>query len=945
MAEIYNRVIETPGENTSDAIILQRIRIGAKILECGCATGYMTKYMKEKLNATVWIIERNPVAFDMAKEYAEGGICADLEQADTWLTYFADIKFDYILFADVLEHLRNPAEVLRNAATLLCEDGELLASIPNVAHADILMNLYQNQWNYKPFGLLDDTHIHFWGPENVRNLFALADLAPVFMDYSIIPPFQTEQAVNRVLPEDQAVGYAICQRYGSDIYQFVVAAKRADYVLKHGVVCEDVYQQRHAAYGRIPEFCVAYEEELQKKERIRETERAQFTQLMNAHENLTAQAQELMNEKRAVEECLYKAEEKCAAITKEYESLLQERELLFTRNNALMEERQSLEHQLQQSQNAYQTISEAFFWKLTKPLRVIVDFLKYVFRNSKIAHLLWKGAKCLKQNGISYTCKKTVAYFSDEKNCGEEQMPACAVDVPFYKLGDPITILTTKHTAYVARLLQCSLARLNVSATIITEEQENYGEEMHIVICPQMFKRFPSRYVSFQMEQTVSSRWLTEQYFEALSNSYAVFDYSLVNVNYFKKHTDFGKMFYYLPVDYLPNAQRNVETYVYDVAFYGDVNNPRRRMMLDELKKEFNVRIISEVFGEELYQELSKAKIVVNLHYYENAMLETTRLYETLSLGTSIVVSERSSDPKEEERLEGIVDFTEVGDVEGMKARIAYWLSHDAERAEKLKENNSVLSTRASAFDYFFYRFLLANDWLSFNQFYELAGNFVHFKSDRVCLSLPEEVERREAFDQDNQYGFEVFPGLRHKRGWTGCGLSYKFIMKKAQEQNLDRILVCEDDVFFPDDFEERFNRCMRYLDETEDWDIFQGLMADVGSVTVSRVDRKYEQMFVSLDHMISTVFNLYDKSIYPYIIAWDETNCDVQTNTIDRALEAKDMKIVATAPFLVGHKEELSSTIWGFNNSQYNDMIASSSKKLEKLAEQFERKMADREI
>ena len=89
---------------------------------------------------------------------------------------------------------------------------------------------------------------------------------------------------------------------------------------------------------------------------------------------------------------------------------------------------------------------------------------------------------------------------------------------------------------------------------------------------------------------------------------------------------------------------------------------------------------------------------------------------------------------------------------------------------------------------------------------------------------------------------------------------------------------------------------------------------------------------------MISMVFNLYDEKVYPYFAGWDESNRNVHTNTIDRALEAEDLRIIATAPFLVGHKEELDSTVWGFNNSQYSAMISKSSEKLERLAREFEK-------
>ena len=307
-----------------------------------------------------------------------------------------------------------------------------------------------------------------------------------------------------------------------------------------------------------------------------------------------------------------------------------------------------------------------------------------------------------------------------------------------------------------------------------------------------------------------------------------------------------------------------------------------------------------------------------------------------MSLGTSMVISERSTDSNEDERLENIVDFVDIDDIDSLKERIAYWLNNESERIDRIKRNTDYLSKRANSFDFFFYRFLLANDLITFDRFYKISKRFIHFDGNRICLSLPEENERRKAFDADNKYGFQVFPGLRHKRGWTGCGLSYKFIMKKAKEQNMDNILVCEDDVYFPNDFEQRFEACMKYLENNKDWDVFQGLMADIGENTILKVDEKEAQTFVYLNHMISMVFNLYNENVYQYLIDWDERNCDVKTNTIDRALESHDLRIATTLPFLVGHKEDLQSTIWGFNNTQYNDLIKSSVIKLEELVDNF---------
>ena len=333
---------------------------------------------------------------------------------------------------------------------------------------------------------------------------------------------------------------------------------------------------------------------------------------------------------------------------------------------------------------------------------------------------------------------------------------------------------------------------------------------------------------------------------------------------------------------------------------------------------------------------MKKAKLIINIHFYENALLETTRLYETLSVCDSLIISERSTDPNEEARLEDVVDFVDVGDIDAMLERIEYWLTHEEERLAKTSENRRQLMTRSNAAQFFLNRFLLANDRLTFDEFYNASGDFLHFNGNRICLSLPETTERRAAFDVDNKYDFQVIPGLKHNTGWIGCGLSYKFIFRKAMEQQLEKILVCEDDVFFPPDFEERFQNVLEYTNSHHDWNIFSGIMADMGHASVLDYAEEHNEQFVYLDLVISMVFNLYDKSVFKTISEWDYMNRDLRTNAIDRYLEKDKMRVLTTLPFLVGHKEDLDSTLWNGKNSIYNPGILSSSKRLYNLVDSY---------
>ena len=94
--------------------------------------------------------------------------------------------------------------------------------------------------------------------------------------------------------------------------------------------------------------------------------------------------------------------------------------------------------------------------------------------------------------------------------------------------------------------------------------------------------------------------------------------------------------------------------------------------------------------------------------------------------------------------------------------------------------------------------------------------------------------------------------------------------------------------------------------------------------------------LFITIDKMTSNVFNIYSERAIRLISLWDPSNEDAETNTIDRYLENSSLKIVVTDPYIVGHREELHSTLWGFQNTQYVDMIAESERKLNALKIQW---------
>jgi len=136
-----------------------------------------------------------------------------------------------------------------------------------------------------------------------------------------------------------------------------------------------------------------------------------------------------------------------------------------------------------------------------------------------------------------------------------------------------------------------------------------------------------------------------------------------------------------------------------------------------------------------------------------------------------------------------------------------------------------------------------------------------------------------------------------------------------------------------PHDFELKLNSINRFLAARQSgWDVFSGVIAALNTETeVLAVDDFEGLRFVTINKMTSTVFNIYASSSIDMFTKWNPDDLNAEKNTIDRFLEnQKSIKVIATLPFLVGHREEAHSTLWGFQNTTYTEMIANSQALLE---------------
>jgi 2-polyprenyl-3-methyl-5-hydroxy-6-metoxy-1,4-benzoquinol methylase len=207
-------------ERRSHTLLLQKIKPQSVVLELGSSTGIMTNYMKNTLHCRIYICEIDQTAIQIARLYADGSWQGDLDSMQ-WADFFSSIKFDYILCADVLEHLRNPEGVLKKTAGMLKENGSVLLSMPNVAHNSVVFDLIENRFDYTEVGILDQTHLKFYTYPSLVRLCTDAGYTPVEEDaiyQEYLPP-----------DADKYPDFIKYRKYGN-AFQFIFELKKTQYV-------------------------------------------------------------------------------------------------------------------------------------------------------------------------------------------------------------------------------------------------------------------------------------------------------------------------------------------------------------------------------------------------------------------------------------------------------------------------------------------------------------------------------------------------------------------------------------------------------------------------------------------------------------------------------------------------------------------------------------------
>lgn len=195
------------------------------VLDVGCSSGMMGRYLAHQKGCVIDGIDIDIGALDNCHPVYRKVVIKNLEIDELTSDLIAE-SYDFIVVADVIEHLNHPEKLLRQLRLLIKPHGTIIFSVPNITHIAASLELLSGQFNYAENGLLDNTHLRFYSYKNLVAKLAESGLYLWAVDTVHRDLTETEFGDTKVkLFPQQWLDALISSRPDSLVYQWIVTTK------------------------------------------------------------------------------------------------------------------------------------------------------------------------------------------------------------------------------------------------------------------------------------------------------------------------------------------------------------------------------------------------------------------------------------------------------------------------------------------------------------------------------------------------------------------------------------------------------------------------------------------------------------------------------------------------------------------------------------------------
>ncbi len=195
------------------------------ILELGCGSGGTICHLDYLYpNATVHGLELSAEAVAMGSVKCDIRVC----NLETDEIPYPKHSMDFIILADVLEHLRDSDESLQKFKEYLKPGGKFVVSLPNIMNAKVIYELLQGVFRYADAGILDRTHLKFFTLQQIYELVARNGLKIDDIKTMVFEPESTHAPELEEFFDQLMKVQPVAQRELFDVYQFIFCASTVE---------------------------------------------------------------------------------------------------------------------------------------------------------------------------------------------------------------------------------------------------------------------------------------------------------------------------------------------------------------------------------------------------------------------------------------------------------------------------------------------------------------------------------------------------------------------------------------------------------------------------------------------------------------------------------------------------------------------------------------------
>jgi len=451
-----------------------------------------------------------------------------------------------------------------------------------------------------------------------------------------------------------------------------------------------------------------------------------------------------------------------------------------------------------------------------------------------------------------------------------------------------IIIVSNRYTMNIANNLLDELKKLNFSC-VISDGIIN-TDKMHIILCPNNLQ-MPQNYIIFQLQQISKSGNTIGKISNDIKNSVLTFDYSLSNFIYYNNIFENFVSYQLLPIS--NKLIEFIPEYSYDVLYFGSLND-RRKKILDGLSKEnFIIATGHELFGDNLYYHIKKAKIILNLHNQYDSILETYKLNEILQFNT-LIISETTNESNIKKLYEDDIFFVDVIDdnlsnLQLLKYKIQDLLNNfDHYNKFKSHIRKTTIGNIYNNFSYNLKRNLVASNLLNTRMInIDLNINKI------LCLhtDILDNLERFNKFNYKFSNKINYFNMIKYKNETQKKIMNYKILFENLLNSDLQYITVCNTACIIPNNFNDIYKSIVNYF-VINCADMYINITDKIDENDVSKLDLYDDIIFIHYKKYRESNFNIFSRN---YAIKFlDKYNEELDSIDFDKLQEEHNFTIIS---------------------------------------------------